>query len=161
MDTNVDHSAIRTGQILAIAVLAAAFVFDRWEPVAAQAAIFLVTALAFHFGPYTLVYRHLLRPLGLVQPDMRVDNTQPHRFGQAVGAVSAAAAAVLLYLDYAVAGWVLVGILVGLTAISFVGWCIGCFIYYQLNRLGVGGFFARAPTDRDVIPGARPRRTVR
>lgn len=154
----VDHAAIKTGQIFAIATLIGAFILQRWEPVAALAAIFLITAIAWRYGPFILVYRLALAPLKLVRPDIRHDNIQPHRFGQAVGAASALLAAAVLYSGHLTAGWVLVGILIVLTAISFMGWCIGCFIYYQLNRLGLGGFFARAPTDRGVPLGARPRK---
>jgi len=154
----VDHAAIKTGQVLTIATLTGAFIFNRWEPVAALAAIFLITAIAWRYGPFILVHRLVLAPLKLVRPDIRHDNIQPHRFGQAVGAVSALFAAAALYLGHQMVGWVLVGILIALTAISFMGWCIGCFIYYQLNRLGLGGFFARSPTDRGVPLGARPRK---
>lgn len=156
----IDHSAIKTGQTLAIVILLAAFVLDRWEPVAALAGAFLVTSVFFEWGPFALLYRWPLKPLGLVAPDLRTDNVQPHRFGQAVGAVTAALAAAALYFNYAILGWMLVWVLIALTAISFMGWCIGCFIYYQLNRLGLGGFFGRKPTDSRVVLGARPRRTI-
>lgn len=161
MDTHeVDHSAIKTGQVLAIATLTLAYLLDRWELVAVLAVIFLITSLLFEWGPFALVYRLLLKPLGLVKPDLRTDNPQPHRFGQAVGAISAALAAAALYYGHATLGWALVWMLIALTAISFMGWCIGCFIYYQLNRFGLGGFFGHAPTDSRVVLGARPRRTV-
>lgn len=158
MPHSVDHAAIKTGQISAIIVLLFAAGLDRWEPVAGLAVAFLVTALAWDFGPFVLLYRFVLKPLGLVQPDIRLDNLQPHRFGQAIGAISAMAAAAALIQGHATIGWALVGVLVILTAISFTGWCIGCFIYYQMNRLGLGGFFNRAPTDSGVPLGARPRR---
>ncbi len=156
----VDHSAIKTGQLLAIATLVGAYLFNRWEPVAALAVVFLITSLFFEWGPFTLLYRLLLKPLFLVETDLRVDNTQPHRFGQAVGAVSAALAAAALYFGYSSLGWGLVWVLIVLTVVSFMGWCIGCFIYYQMNRLGLSGFFAHAPTDKKVVLGARPRKSV-
>lgn len=156
----VDHSAIKLGQLLAVAVLIAAYVLDRWEPVAVLAGIFLITSVFFEWGPFALLYRFLLKPLGWVKPDLRADNLQPHRFGQAVGAVSAALAALALYFNYATLGWVLVWVLIALTGISFMGWCIGCFIYYQINRFGLGGFFGQTPTDKQVVLGARPRRII-
>ena len=156
----VDHSAIKIGQLLAIAMLIAAYVMDRWEPVAVLAGIFLITSVFFEWGPFALLYRFLLKPLGWVKPDLRVDNLQPHRFGQAVGAVSAAVAALALYFHYATLGWVLVWVLIALTGISFMGWCIGCFLYYQINRFGLGGFFGHTPTDKHRVLGARPRRKI-
>lgn len=157
-ETKVDHSAIKTGQLLSIATLLAALMLGRWEIVGALAIIFLITALINPLGPFVLFYRLLLKPVGLVKPDMRIDNLQPHLFGQAVGAASAAIAAFALYAGYAQAGWILVGVLVALTAISFKGWCIGCFLYYQMNRMGLRGFFAHKPTDTEVVLGARPRK---
>ncbi len=149
----VDHAAIRSGQLLAIATLVAAAATGRWEPVGALAAIFLVTAIVYPLGPFVLVYRLVLKPLGIMQPDLRVDNLQPHRFGQAVGAGSAAVAALALRAGHSYAGWSLVGILILLTAISYQGWCIGCFLYYQLNRLGLRGFFAK----KRIVPDTPKR----
>lgn len=154
----VDHSAIKTGQLLSIAMLISALILNRWELVGILAVIFLMTALINPLGPFVLVYRLFLKPIGAVKPDMRIDNIQPHLFGQAVGAASAAIAAFALYAGYAYAGWILVFVLIALTAISFKGWCIGCFLYYQLNRLGLRGFFAHKPTDKGVLLGARPRK---
>ena len=154
----VDHSAIKTGQLLSIAMLISALILNRWELVGILAVIFLMTALMNPLGPFVLVYRLFLKPIGAVKPDMRIDNIQPHLFGQAVGAASAAIAAFALYAGYAYAGWILVFVLIALTAISFKGWCIGCFLYYQLNRLGLRGFFAHKPTDKGVLLGARPRK---
>lgn len=154
----VDHSAIKTGQLLSIAMLIAALVLNRWELVGILAVFFLITALINPLGPFVLLYRLFLKPIGAVKPDMRIDNIQPHLFGQAVGAISAAIAAFALYAGYAYAGWILVFVLIVLTAISFKGWCIGCFLYYQLNRMGLRGFFAHKPTDQEVMLGARPRK---
>jgi len=156
----LDHSSIKTGQLLSIAMLLGAFVFARWEPVAVLAVIFLITGIFFEWGPFAVTYRYLLKPLGLVKPDLRTDNPEPHRFGQAVGAVSAAMAAAALHFNYATLGWVLVWVLIALTAISFMGWCIGCFIYYQMNRLGFGGFFGRSPTDNRGVLGTHPRKLI-
>lgn len=154
--SRVDHAAIRSAQWMTIVTLVVSALSGRWEPVAALAGVFLITAVHFPAGPFVLIYRWLLRPLGLVQPDLRVDHLQPHRFGQAVGAVSAAAAALLLHHGHAAAGWSLVAVLVALTAVSYAGWCIGCFIYFQLYRLGLRGFFAKAPTDPRRLAGSRP-----
>ncbi len=155
--TTVDHAAIKTGQLLTIALLLASFALQRWEGVALLAVIFLITATVHPLGPFVLIYRLLLKPSGLVKPDIRVDNLQPHLFGQAIGAATAAMAAAILHAEFAVTGWSLVWVLIALTFISYKGWCIGCFLYYQLGRLGLRGFFAKKPTDRNVRLGSRPR----
>lgn len=156
----VDHAAIRVNQAVGMLVHTSAFLLDRWELVAAMVAVYVLTAISLSRGPLSLLYRAILRPRGLVSTDLRVDNPEPHRFGQAVGAISAALAVYLLTSGATFAGWVVVGLLTGLTAVSFAGWCIGCFVYYLLNRLGLKGFFRHAPTDEQVPMGARPRRSA-
>lgn len=156
----VDHAAIKTGQLGAVAVLVAAFVMGRWELVAVLAGVFLVSAVAPAWGPFAVIYRWLLKPLGLVKPDWRTDNLQPHQFGQAVGAVSAALSATLIYVGHGIPGWMLLWILIGLTVVSYMGWCIGCFIYYQLNRFGLGGFFRFGPTETGKVLGTHPGKRV-
>jgi len=69
--TTVDHSAIKTGQLLTIATLLAAFILGHWELVAILAVIFLITALINPLGPFVLVYRLLLKPWGIVRPAHR------------------------------------------------------------------------------------------
>ncbi len=96
-----------------------------------------------------------------MRSDYRLDNIQPHKFGQLVGVLTVVMALGLIETGYPIAGWVVVGILIALTAVSYAGWCIGCFLYYQLNRLGLGGFFRYAPKDKGVFPGMRPRRENR
>jgi len=55
-----------------------------------------------------------------------------------VGAAFLGAAAVALFVGAAVAGWVLAWIVVALAAVNLsIGFCAGCFVYVQLERLGV------------------------
>lgn len=158
MATSVDHAEIKLGQLLTMALSVAAFVWSKPELLAVLAGIFLVTGLVRPLSPFVIVYRHIVRPLGIMHSDYRLDNIQPHAFGQLVGAGTAILAVALLYAGYGIAGWLIVGVLVALTLVSYLGWCIGCFLYYQLNRLGLRGFFRHAPTDRSVAPGQRPRK---
>jgi hypothetical protein len=86
-----------------------------------------------------------------------LDNIQPHAFGQIIGTITVVLAIVLLHLGYDIAGWTVVWILFGLTLISYLGWCIGCFLYYQLYRLGLQGFFSHAPMDNATQSRQRPK----
>ena len=73
------------------------------------------------------------------------DNLDPHRFAQGFGGVVVALAVIALLAGQSVVGWALVGLVIVLAALNlFMGFCAGCFVYYQLNRLGVPGF-ARSP----------------
>lgn len=154
----LDQSEIRTQQALGPLVLVGAYVIDDWRLVALQSGFLLLTALHDALGPYALLYRWVLRPLGLVEPDLRVDNPEPHRFAAAFGFSVLAVAAFLLAKGHATAGWMLALTVAILGGIAFFGWCAGCFTYYVLHRLGARGFFGRAPIGA-AFPGIRPPRS--
>ncbi|MCA9973034.1 MAG: DUF4395 family protein, partial [Anaerolineales bacterium] len=62
-------------------------------------------------------------------------------FAQGFGGVVVALAVVALLAGQAAVGWTLAWVVVGLAMLNlFLGFCAGCFIYYQLNRLGMPGF---------------------
>ena len=151
----VDQSELRVNQAMVITVLTTAFIVDRWELVAFQAGAFILTAANLSLGPYVVLYRKVLRPAGLVKPDIRVDNPEPHRFATMFGASVVSAAAFLLATGRSLAGWGLVWLLITLAAAGFAGWCAGCFTYYSMNRLGLHRLFRYAPV-KGIFPGVRP-----
>ena len=158
MTTQVDHAEIKLGQLLTMLLAILAFVYKEPAYLIGLGAVFLVTGFYRSLSPFVLIYRMMVRPLGIMHSDYRLDNIQPHAFGQLIGALTVLIAITLLYAGYGTAGWIIVGILFGLTLVSYLGWCIGCFFYYQLNRLGLKGFFRHAPTDKSVLLGQRPKR---
>lgn len=160
MAEQIDHGEIKTGQLFTMAIAGAAYFLAEPLLLVALAVIFLMTALVRPLSPFVVVYRRVIRPLGLMRSDYRLDNIQPHAFGQLIGALTAAIAVGLLHVGYPLAGWAVVWVLIALTLVSYLGWCVGCFLYYQLNRLGLAGFFRHRPTDSGVVSGARPRKGV-
>lgn len=156
MSRQVDHAEIKLGQIFTMLLSVAAVVFAEPAYLVVLGGVFLVTAVYRPLSPFVLVYRYVVRPLGVIRSDYRLDNIQPHAFGQFIGAITVMLALALLYMGYRQAGWAIVWVLFGLTLISYLGWCVGCFLYYQLHRLGLRGFFSHAPTDSTVRLGQRP-----
>lgn len=141
----LDQTGLKTGQALTIILLIAAFVLDFWPLVAFVGIAQLLGALNLPFAPYRLIYRYIVKPSGLVQPNPQPDNPEPHRFALLVGAAFNFAATVALLMGVPAVGWVLVGIVVALANLNFwLSFCLGCWMYYQFNRLGVPGF-DRAP----------------
>ncbi|HEU5368122.1 MAG TPA: DUF4395 domain-containing protein [Ktedonobacterales bacterium] len=103
-------------------------------------------------GPFRLLYRGVVLRLHLWQPRIVEDDPAPHRFAQSVGAVFLLASSLVLLLTQAfVLGWTLDLIVFFLSGLNFtVGFCMGCFVYYHLGRLGLmprtryeGGFHWR------------------
>lgn len=159
MSAQVDHAEIKLGQIFTIVMAAAAFVLSDPKWLIALGAIFLVTAAFRPLSPFVMVYRYAVRPLGIMHSDYRLDNIQPHSFGQLIGALTVAVALALLYAGFDAAGWAVISVLASLTLASYLGWCIGCFMYYRINRWGLRGFFGHSPTDRLAALGRRPGKT--
>ncbi len=136
----VDHSAIRVNQVFTISLLLLAFIFNAVWLAAAVAVVNFIGALQPELGLFRRVYQHLLRPAGLVKPHVIEDNPEPHRFAQGLGALFVALG-ILLILAGTAAGWAFVWLVIGLASLNlFVGFCAGCFMYYQANKLGVPGF---------------------
>ena len=158
MSNQVDHAEIKMGQVLTIIISGIALILQNIIPLIILAGIFLLSGTVRSISPFSLLYRWIIKPLKIIKSDYRLDNIQPHKFGQLIGAITVVLALALIQFGYTTAGWIIVGVLIALTAISYAGWCVGCYMYYQLNRLGLGGFFKHSPTDKSVITGARPRK---
>lgn len=137
----VDHSALKTNQASIILLLVAAFVLGSLWLIAFVAAVMAVGTAWPKAGLFKLLYERVLKPWGLVKPDPREDSPSPHLFAQGMGAGVLVAALAAFLLGAGVVGWILVGIVVALAALNlFGGFCVGCFIYYRLGRLGVSWF---------------------
>ena len=141
IERKVDHSALRTNQAFIIGLLILAFVLDARGLVAFVAVVMLAGTIWPNAGLFKAVYAYVLKPLNLARPDVRADNPEPHLFAQGVGGVVLALATIAFLASAAVLGWALAWLVVALAVLNlFAGICVGCMIYYWLNRLGVPGF---------------------
>ncbi|MBK9124310.1 MAG: DUF4395 family protein [Chloroflexi bacterium] len=141
----VDQSGLKVGQASTIVLLLVAFVLNVWPLVLFVGIAQLLGAVESEAGPYRLFYQRVLKPRGLVKPNVILDNPEPHRFAMGVGAVFNLTATLALLGGAAVLGWALVWVVIVLANLNFwLNFCLGCWMYYQLNKLGIRGF-DRAP----------------
>ncbi len=137
----VDHSALRTNQALIIIALLVAFLLNHVWLVAFVAVVMLLGTAVPSLSLFKAIYTYGLRAAGLVKADIIEDNPEPHRFSQGFGGVVVTVALIALLFGASVAGWALVWLVIVLAGLNlFLGFCAGCFLYYQLNKLGVPGF---------------------
>ncbi|MSQ61353.1 MAG: DUF4395 domain-containing protein [Dehalococcoidia bacterium] len=137
----VDRSALKTNQALIVILTVLAFVLGG----DAGTWLVLFTGLVLAIGtvapPVALfqqIYHRLLKPLGLVRPNVIAEDPMPHRFAQGLGAVFLLAATAFLLAGSPAVGWTLSWIVTALAFINFtINFCAGCFIYFQLARLGL------------------------
>ncbi len=141
----VDQTGLKTGQALTIVLLIGAFVLDSWVLVAFVALAQLLGGLGSSYAPYRLIYQNIVKTSGIAQANIQADNPEPHRFAMLVGALFNSIATLALLASISIIGWALVGIVVALANLNFwLNFCLGCWMYYQFNRLGIPGF-TRAP----------------
>ena len=140
-ERKVDHSALRTNQAFIIGFLLIGFVLDAKVLVVFVAAVMLIGTFWPKVSLFKAVYLYFLKPRGLIKPDVKVDNPEPHLFAQGVGGTFLTAATLAFLLNVATLGWVLTWIVIALASLNlFAGICVGCLMYYWFNRLGVPGF---------------------
>jgi hypothetical protein len=156
----VDYSLLRAHQGTIIALLVIAFVLNAPWLVAVVSVLMLAGSFLLRKPGFFWVGRYLLRPLGLARQEVIQDHPEPHLFAQAFGGVVLAVATAALVLQLSVLGWSLAWLVVALAALNlFGGFCVGCAIYYWLNRIHAPGFIQSPP--EGAIPGFRPRQRER
>ncbi len=152
-----NHNAIRVNQAIIIGLLILAFIVNLPVLIGIVSAIMLI-GTAFGFPGFYPLYR-FLHKLKLIDADILLDNKEPHRFAQGFGGIVLALAFWLFGLHLETIHWLLSWVVVFLAALNlFVGFCMGCALYYWLQRLGVPGFSKAPPPN--TIPGQRPRSEV-
>jgi hypothetical protein len=140
-DRKVDYSALRTNQAFVIGLLLIAFIVIAQWLVAFVAFVMLLGTFVPKLALFKAAYAYFLKPRGIVKPDVKADNPEPHLFAQGVGGTFLTAATIAFVLGAPFVGWVLTWIVIGLASLNmFAGICVGCLMYYWFNRLGVPGF---------------------
>ena len=150
----VDHSALKTNQLIIISLSVLAFILNL-PILAAFVALTMGIGSVLKVPGFGLVYKSLLKPRGWMKPDVLDDNPEPHRFAQFVGFLFMTAGSLALFLGSTILGWSLVWIVVALAALNvFGGFCVGCAMYYWLSLIRVPGFGKQPPAG--IFPGMKP-----
>jgi Domain of unknown function (DUF4395) len=132
----VDRTALRVNQACIIGFLALAFLLDQPWLVAFVCAVMAIGTAFPQAALFQRIYRDVLRPAGLLKPDLHDEDAAPHRFAQGMGAAVLLIATIALFAGATVLGWGLSFVVIALAAVNlFFGFCAGCFVYFQLQRL--------------------------
>jgi len=151
----VDHSALKTNQLIIISLNILAFILNL-PLLAAFVALVMGVGSAVKAPGFGFVYKSFLKPRGWMKPDVLDDNPEPHRFAQFLGFLFMAGGSGALFLGSAIPGWTLVWIVVALAALNaFGGFCVGCAVYYWLSKFNLPGFSKQPPAD--TFPGMKPK----
>lgn len=134
----LDRTALKVNQAAIVSLVTIAFVADA-PGLVALAALSLALGTAWPAaGPFRLVYSRLLRPVGLLRPALVEEDPAPHRFAMGLGASCLGVALLLFLAGAAIAGWLVAWLVVILAAVNLLaGFCLGCFVHFQLARRGL------------------------
>src|SRR3954463_7652713 len=101
----VDRTALRVNQAFIIGFLALAFLFDLPWLVAFVFAVMAIGTALPQAALFQRIYRDVLRPAGLLKPDLHDEAAAPHRFAQGMGAGVLLVAAAALFAGAQALGW--------------------------------------------------------
>ena len=136
MIQQLDRTALKVNQAAIIGLLALGFVLSQPLLVAFVAAVMALGTVDGRLALFQRFYRDGLRPAGLLRPDLHTELAAPHRFAQGMGAGVLGLALIGFALGVPNLGWGLCLLVIGLAAVNlFFGFCAGCFVYFQLERL--------------------------
>ncbi len=140
----VDLSAIKVNQASIVTITLLAFIFNV-PALAAFVGIVMVAGTAWkELALFKQLYRRVLKPADLVKPNVVEGPSAPHEFAQLLGGIFLVTGSILLFTGSSFLGWALAWIVILLAAVNLIfGFCAGCFLYYQLGKLGVPGFRTR------------------
>src|SRR5438105_14199289 len=80
-------------------------------------------------------YLGVLKPRGIVKPNVVEEDATPHQFAQGVGGSFLIFATIAFLAGAAEVGWILVWIVIVLAFVNFAfDFCVGCQMYFQLDR---------------------------
>jgi len=140
--TVVDHSALKVNQTGIVATVLVAFIGGVvFQPLLVLIPLLAIVLLLGTFAPqlalFKQIYFKVLKPRGIVQPRPVLDRPEPHNFAQGLGGVFLAIASLFL-VPVPVIGLALSLLVAVLAFVNLAfGYCVGCQIFFQLERRGV------------------------
>jgi hypothetical protein len=138
----VDHSALKVNQASIVATVLVAFIGSAfYKPLLVLIPLLAIVLLLGTFAPQLALFKQLyfkvLKPRGIVKARPVQDRPEPHNFAQGLGGVFLAVSSVLL-LPVPVLGLALALLVAVLAFVNFAfGYCLGCQIFFQLERRGL------------------------
>jgi len=147
--SRVDRAALRVNQGSIILLLVLAFALRLEWLVALVSVVMIVGTVVPSAGAFKLLYKHLLRPLGIIHPEIVEEDNLQHLFAQGLGGVFLAASYYVLAVEKSIwVGWGLAFLVIVLALVNLtVNFCVGCYLYLRLRRLS---FFTRSAFRRVV-----------
>ena len=137
-----DRSVLKVGQVFTIGLNVVAFALGFVLQVRYAWVLSLLVGLIMlggianpNLALFKQFYLRVLKPRGIVKPNVVQEDATPHQFAQGVGGSFLLASALAFLFGATEVGWVLVWIVIVLAFVNFAfDFCVGCQVYFQLDR---------------------------
>lgn len=135
----IDRSALKFNQGAIVLLTAFAFIFTINWLIALVAAVLVVGTIFPKAGLFKLIYFHIVKRFGIIKPKIVEEDNTPHLFAQGMGGVFLSISFFMLeFANQQFIGWTLSLIVLVLAFVNLaLNFCVGCFLYFQLSKLGV------------------------
>lgn len=141
----IDHNALKFNQLSIVTLTTLGFILNAPVLPAFVSLVLIGGSLTPRLALFKLFYRHAILRLGLMRSHIVEEASAPHEFAQLLGGLVLGSGVAFLFLGSEVTGWALAWIVIFLALANLLfGFCAGCFIYFQLGRLGLPGFTPNA-----------------
>ena len=137
-NSKLDRSAIKFNQGSIVVLAAVAFLLNIPLIVVFTSLVMLIGTIFPKAGLFKLVYKYIAKPAGIIKPNIVKEDNSPHQFAQGLGGIFLAVSFIALTAKLVILGWILAFIVLVLAFINLtINFCAGCFIYFQLYKLGI------------------------
>ena len=137
----IDLNALKFNQASIVTLTLIGFIFNQPYLLVFVGAVVLAGSLNNRFAMFKQFYKYALVPAKILKPIIVEESPAPHNFAQTMGGIFLEAASFFLFNGQIALGWILVWVVILLAAANlFFNFCMGCFIYFQLGKLGIPGF---------------------
>ena len=135
----IDRKALKFNQASIVFWVAIAFLFNIPLLIAFVSAVMIIGTIFPGAGLFKLVYKHLIKPLKFLKPEIVTQSNSPHLFAQGMGGIFLGISFMLILLTgLQLAGWIISLLVLTLAFVNIAfNFCAGCFLYFQLSKLGI------------------------
>lgn len=127
---------VRTNQLGIIALfLLGLFLQQPWVIVV----LWVLQAASLTFGLKGNLFVQLVKPLLANKiSGTRTEAAELQRFNNSIAVILLTASVLCFAIGWTIAGYILAGFVAAAALVAVCGYCIGCFLYYQLKKFKAG-----------------------
>lgn len=125
-------SYVRTNQLILVGLTFSSIVMqNKWILLAA----FIFVTLPLFLGAKANLAFQLAKRLPRKKTDDRTESVELQRFNQTIAATLLGVAVIIQFATGSWVAWIFVWMVTLAATIALLGYCVGCFFYFQLKKL--------------------------